>query len=151
MNEKQLVKFWDKIDKTPSCWIWKGTKNRKGYGMFTVNKKSYRASRLSYMLSMGEFNIKLLVCHKCDNTSCVNPSHLFLGTAKDNWQDMVSKGRENRARGERINTSKLKKEDIGKIRQLLSENKTHREIAIIFKVSAVSITKIANKKSWKHL
>lgn len=88
-------KFWHKVEKTAKCWIWTGYKNKKGYGTFykITEKQTVRAHRFSYELHKGKFNKKLLICHKCDNPSCVNPEHLFLGTAKDNTNDCIKKGR----------------------------------------------------------
>jgi hypothetical protein len=81
------------------CWLWIGTTHPiGGYGRIKkrIDKNKwvqYEAHRVSYELFKGIIPKYLMVCHKCDTPSCVNPNHLFLGTAKDNMQDMVSKGR----------------------------------------------------------
>jgi len=75
------------------CWEWKGSKNNKGYGRMIINGKFYMAHRLSYALFVNEIPKGMLVCHKCDNPSCVNPDHLFVGTNQDNMDDMKKKGR----------------------------------------------------------
>ena len=86
-------RFWDKINKTDSCWIWSASTTR-GYGRLMIKKNvTIAAHRYSAMLHFGMFDSRLLVLHKCDNPACVNPEHLFLGTEKDNMVDMVSKGR----------------------------------------------------------
>lgn len=91
-----LERFLSKVNKTESCWIWTGFKD-KGYGrMGWKTPKGYRsipASRISYMLFRGEIPEGMFVCHKCDNPPCVNPDHLFLGSSKENTHDMVKKGR----------------------------------------------------------
>jgi hypothetical protein len=77
------------------CHNWTGLKNKRGYGKIRFKNKHYRAHRLSYEVFMGAIADGLYVCHTCDNPSCVNPKHLFLGTDMDNKKDMVKKNRQN--------------------------------------------------------
>lgn len=93
--------FWTRVSKSEAteCWLWIGALDKQGYGkLFYGNGpgNSWRAHRFSYELHHGKINgsgRELFVCHKCDNPRCVNPAHLFLGTAKDNVHDMIAKGR----------------------------------------------------------
>jgi len=89
-------RFWGKVQKTDSCWIWTGGTNGHGYGSLVIdhtgNHRIY-AHRLSWIIHYGEILNGLQVLHKCDNPLCVNPEHLFLGTQKDNMDDMMAKGR----------------------------------------------------------
>ena len=93
MTAKDVRRFWKYVVKSDGCWEW--TSNRvRGDGTFLINYRDYKSSRVSYALAHGSCDTSLMVCHKCDNPSCVNPEHLFLGTGSDNMLDSHRKGRQ---------------------------------------------------------
>lgn len=93
------ARFFKKVNKTDSCWLWVGAVNSRGYGCLTINKKRFLAHRISYIWHKGEIAEGLLVCHSCDVRRCVNPDHLWLGTYTENNEDMWKKGRNVRSSG----------------------------------------------------
>ena len=90
-------RFWEKVNKTESCWVWVGSITGSGYGFLhygtKTERKPYRAHRLSWELHYGVIPDGLWVLHKCDNRKCVNPDHLFIGDRSDNMRDCAEKGR----------------------------------------------------------
>lgn len=122
----------------------------KGYGNACFSCKHVYAHVLSaihflkYKKESG-----LFVLHKCDNRACVNPAHLFLGTLKDNHIDMVNKNRARFARGEKINTARLKENDVKNIKKLLKIGVKRKEIAKKYMVVPSTIDKIACGKNWR--
>ena len=92
MTIPAVDRFWSKVEKSDSCWLWTGSTSKK-YGQITVDGKRIRAHRFSYTLQRGPIPSGLFVCHTCDVPHCVNPDHLFLGTNRDNLRDMTKKNR----------------------------------------------------------
>lgn len=94
IDQKIIDRFWKKVEKIPpdDCWYWIGclTRNR---GQISINGKVYLAHRVSWMIHYGEIPSGLQINHHCDNPRCSRPSHLFLGTQKENIQDMLRKNR----------------------------------------------------------
>src|ERR1039457_5628606 len=111
-----IERFWEKVQKSESCWLWTASTFWDGYGQIGLDGKKMRAHRLSYEINIGEIPEGLLVCHSCDNPRCVRPEHLFLGSQADNAQDMILKERS--CRGTKNSQAKLSKEDVVKIRDM---------------------------------
>tara|TARA_R110000737_G_scaffold340221_1_gene362858 strand:- start:1016 stop:1408 length:393 start_codon:yes stop_codon:yes gene_type:complete len=95
------IRFWEGVAKAEGnkCWEWMGSKDINGYGKLSIGGRDanfdIRAHRLSYEMRFGPIKPQNLICHTCDNPSCVNPNHLFEGTQVDNMRDMSRKGRIN--------------------------------------------------------
>jgi hypothetical protein len=147
----QEERFWKYVQKGKpnECWLWIGCvfKKRRGYGQFFSGKHS-RAHRFSYELHYGKIPDGLMVLHHCDNPPCVNPRHLFCGTAKENTEDMIKKGR--MSKGEKHPISKLTEKQVVEIRKIgLSGKLTQGEIGKKFGVSNITISDIMRNKKWK--
>ncbi len=147
--EERIIK---NSEKQPSgCIVWTGFKNKKGYGQISVHpreKHSALAHRASYQAFVGSPVPEYMrVCHRCDNPSCVNPVHLFLGTDADNSADMVAKGRSQR--GERSGAAKLTEKQVLEIRSRRADHQP--TIAQEFGVTQQTISDIIQRRSWKHI
>lgn len=145
-------RFWNKvqINYETGCWEWTSSKNPKGYGQFwlTGGGRSL-AHRYSYRFFFGEIQDGLLVCHTCDNTSCVRPDHLFIGTQMDNMHDASVKNRVEK--GEERPDAKLTPEDVYEIRTMIASGIGQRAIASRFGVCQQLISHINIGKNWKHI
>jgi hypothetical protein len=97
LTPSDRMRFWGYVKKTETCWEWTGfLRGRKPgqYGGFQLGRKCYLAHRISWIICHGkDLSADACVCHHCDNTTCVRPDHLFVGTQRDNTHDMIAKGR----------------------------------------------------------
>lgn len=142
--EQRITAFWKKVDKSAGddgCWLWTAH-NVNSYGLFKWDRKVQLAHRISYRLKYGDFPQELDILHSCDNPSCVNPKHLFIGTHQDNMRDMMAKHRGNKASGER-SRHKLSDEDIRLIRNKHDTGLFSRsQLSVEFNTSKGHIAKI---------
>lgn len=163
-------RFWRKasISGPLDCWEWQGYRDRNGYGRLAVDGRMRLAHRIAFRLAKSEPGA-LFVCHHCDNPPCVNPAHLFLGTAADNAADMRAKGRglqtvrgaagpprqpthEERARGERDGNAKLTAAQVSEIRRRYVRGVTpQRDIAAAFGITIQNVSYIVRHKTWSHI
>src|ERR1700743_1519207 len=130
------------------CREWLRSLNASGYGTLKWKGECVLAHRQSYGEFIGQIPDGLHVLHHCDNRKCINPSHLFLGTNKDNVSDRVSKGRSGALRGERNRNAKL---TTAEVLEILSSTEGDRALAKRFKVSQGNIWNIRKGGSWSHL
>lgn len=148
-----IDRFWAKVQKTDSCWLWTAAKNPKGYGVFCVDKKTNdneQAHRVSYRLHYGEIPDNLRVLHHCDNPTCVRPDHLFLGTDGDNMRDKVAKDRQHK--GEQTPNSKLTNAQVIEIRQRYATgNISQAQLAREYGITSSTMGSLINGETWRHL
>jgi hypothetical protein len=144
-------------DAQSGCWIWTRSKTPLGYGYTTLNGRRVPAHRAMYMLANGvSLETKQFVCHKCDNPSCVNPDHMFVGSQGDNMRDMVAKGRNVAKtkphvfpRGSASHRSKLTDEQVAELRAMfamgIGPSAIHRTGR--FPITREGISRIKNNRS----
>lgn len=158
-----IARFFEKISPCPitGCWWWTDMPTAANYGQFLAGGTMVYAHRFSWFLAHGFYpEPGVYVCHRCDQTACVNPAHLFLGTQSDNLADMVRKGRSRR--GEKNVNAKLTANDILSIRARyvpgkIGQGHKHQQpnsaaaLAREFNVSRVLIRKIVQCKTWRHV
>jgi hypothetical protein len=152
-QEVLASRFWSKVDirDDDECWEWLAYQDPDGYGRINTvssttasGRKASLAHRVAWDLTSGPIPEGMFVCHRCDNPSCVNPGHLFLGWPADNAHDMASKGRHGHA--------VLTAEDVLWIRELYSNGDwTEREIANEFGVARATINMVVTRKTWNWM
>lgn len=149
-----VERFWAKVNKTPTCWLWTGAPTPFGYGKLSEGRKGgkqYRAHRFSWELHRGPVPPGLWVLHACDVRLCVNPEHLFLGTAEDNVADMLAKGRNKSVSGERHGRHKLSALQVRQVRWLLVKGFSQQRIAQFFGVVQQTVSRIKTEVGWQQV
>lgn len=159
-------KFFRKVVKTDSCWIWVGAKAKSGHGHMRAIGENL-AHRIAWVLFRGPIPTGMCVCHDCpggDNPACVNPDHLFLGTHDDNLKDAAKKGMmasgnrhksrthpDSVARGEAHYSAKLTDDAVRQIRRRVSSGCLMRDVALHFGVTRSTVSMIVSRKRWAHV
>ena len=149
-NEKWMA------EPNSGCYIWISSINKTfGYGSFWYKGGARPAHRISWIISNGEIPVEQDVLHKCDNPSCVNPAHLFLGTDLDNAKDRINKGRDLcKHLGEDHGMSKITEADVKYIRAYAKANNFlnyRHKLAIQFGLTEGHISDITSRRVWKHI
>jgi hypothetical protein len=146
-----VVRFMEKVQKTDSCWIWLGSKDKDGYGWIRAQIPggvTRKAHRFAYAHFRGTIPDGMQVCHTCDNPSCVNPDHLFLGTVADNQKDMRDKGRDRKLKGAECPRALITEEMAIAI---LRDPRRHAVIAEEYGIRPSTVSSIKTKVSWRYL
>lgn len=160
-------RFWPRVQKSSGCWEWLGSRFKNGYGRLMVNKKRVKAHRVAFELLNGPIPAGRLVCHTCDNPTCVRPDHLFLGTNATNSADMVRKGRQaTRANGRHVSVKapervprgpqgpriRLTPEQVREIRtRYASGGTTQRALGAEYGVSRSTVNALVRRISWRWI
>lgn len=169
-------RFWAKVRKTRTCWIWTASKRAKGYGAFayTRDRKMIqdRAHRFSWEIHKGPIPSGVCVLHNCpdgDNPACVNPAHLFLGTKADNNADLMAKGRYNYSRnpngnykrgprkagdykyGEYHHGAKLNGDQVKELRRLRTIGWSFGRLSKHYGIAIGHVFRIVNRTVWRHI
>ena len=152
-----MERFWAKVRKSDGCWDWAASLT-KGYGQFWLDGKQVKAHRVAWFLEHGEWPpADKLVCHSCDNPKCVNPAHLFLGSALDNNRDMIKKARNRTAEptklshpGENNPSARLTWPLVEEIRAKHRTGQyTNYALAAEYGVCQQSINNVVNFRTWQ--
>jgi len=163
-------RFWAKVSKNGpvpkhmkhlgKCWVWTACRFTTGYGWISASKKpgdktfGIHAHVGSWLINFGPIPTGKCVLHDCDNKLCVNPKHLWIGTKKENTQDMISKGRlviGKKYKGEENGSSKLTESQVKQIRGLRESGETIVSIGLKFGISHPLVSQICLRNIWKHI
>lgn len=137
------------------CWEWQGSK-RNNYASLKQGGKQILVHRLAYKLKNGEISDGLFACHKCNNTVCINPDHIYAGTAKDNYNDMVAAGRNfipplnefNFRKGNIATNRSLTDEVVSKMKAMILQGKKAKEIAATLNIKNQAVRDFKRKRSY---
>jgi len=147
-TEERIAAFWNRVEITADdnqCWLWNGAFQKGGYGITCMGTKNVLAHRVAWMYPDYVIPDGMFICHSCDNRACCNPKHLFLGTLKDNVEDMVKKGRQ--AKGFSLPHCKLTNNQIREIRfRYTNESIFQYQLAIEYGIDQSYVSYIVNDK-----
>lgn len=144
-------RIWQKVSPVPEsgCWLWIGATFNHGRPQLRMGRKLVLAARLAYEAFKNEAVGDLYVCHKCDTPLCVNPDHLFLGTAADNNRDRDEKGRTVVNRGEANGSSRITWEQAQEIRRIYASGVPSEAIGPMYGITGRQVRNIVRRDQWK--
>lgn len=151
MRPNTEADFWKKVDRRgpDECWEWLGGYSSRGYGTFVMGK-TYSSHRLAHTFANGPIGDGLFVCHRCDNTRCCNPAHLFLGTPKDNSEDMSRKGRA--SRHAKVGQRKLSDQEVREIRaKYQPRTYSYHRLAAEYGIAAMGVRLIVLRRTYAEV
>lgn len=151
-------RFWLRVQKSKGCWTWRGNPDRWGYGRFYFGGGTMLAHRASWVVHFNDPG-DLNVLHKCNNPICVRPSHLYLGTDRDNTRDRIAAGTQSDGRpgfcrnvGSKHAQSKFTEEDVVLVRAMVKSGFfTRKDVQRIFGVSKTAVRSALLGVSWRHV
>ena len=145
-----IERFWSKVRKTDTCWLWGGTLTGTGYGLFYIRGQGkVRAHRAAWILAGRELPEGLLVLHRCDVKLCIRIEHLFVGTHADNSRDAASKGLY--VSGEACPSAKLTTSNVRNIRQAFRDGRRVKSLAREYGIWESTIYQVVRRKTWKRI
>lgn len=152
---KEMLEIKSNKNLKSGCIEWLGYLNSQGYGhipdyYWARYYKITKAHQLSYIIYKGDYNRKLCICHRCNNSTCINPRHLYAGTHKDNMRDMVRAKRFNNHKGSKNSQAKLTEQEVYEIRDLCTVLK-YIDIAPLYNISDTLVRYIHKRQIWKHI
>lgn len=154
-KKTDIERFMARVVVMPSgCWHWRGAHIEGGRPLFTIRRKNVLASRAALILIRGvSFAAGMCACHHCDNPSCCNPAHLFVGTQADNMRDASEKGRLRgpKVLGERHASAKLTEAQVLGVRSRHAAGSSLSSLAREHGVAVQSIRAIVRRSTWKHI
>lgn len=148
LSLSEKLERYSKVDPETGCVEWTRYRNQDGYGQVNIGHRMMGAHRVSWEIKHGPIPEDLQVLHKCDNPSCINPEHLFLGTQTENIADMNAKGRQVPSRGARNGRAKLTDDQVREIR---SDPRFQKEIAVDYGVNQTLVSMIKRRVAWSHI
>lgn len=150
-NVAVLDRFWSKVFRPEhdGCWEWTAGCSGDGYGAFRSHGRQVGAHRFSFELHHGPIPSGMQVLHRCDNTICVRPDHLFLGTVTDNMRDKAAKLRG--IHGANNPKAKLDEVEVRRIRERVARGECQRAIARELGVGYLAIYRIVHRLTWRHV